>query len=56
MDEALTHLAQVDREATDLVNLRFYGGLTQAQAAEQLDVFRSSADRSWVFAWAWLYR
>lgn len=55
LDEALTELAQVDKEAADLVNLRFFGGLTQAQAAEQLNISRSSADRSWVFARAWLY-
>ncbi len=56
LDEALTQLAQVDKEAADLVNLRFFGGLTQAQAAEQLNISRSSADRSWVFARAWLYQ
>ena len=55
LDEALTQLAQVDKESADLVNLRFFGGLTQAQAAEQLGISRSSADRSWVFARAWLY-
>ncbi|MHC1765793.1 MAG: sigma-70 family RNA polymerase sigma factor [Verrucomicrobiia bacterium] len=55
LDEGLTQLAQFDQEAADLVNLRFFGGLTQAQAAEQLNISRSSADRSWVFARAWLY-
>ena len=56
LDEALTQLRQVDQEAADLINLRFFGGLTQAQAAEQLNISRSSADRSWVFARAWLYQ
>lgn len=56
LDEALTQLAQVDKEAADLINLRFFVGLTQAQAAEELGISRSSADRSWVFARAWLYQ
>ena len=55
LDEALTQLAEVDAEAATLVNLRFFTGLTQAQAAEQLGISRSTADRTWVFARAWLY-
>jgi len=55
LDEALTQLAEVDSEAAQLVNLRFFTGLTQAQAAEHLGVSRSTADRTWVFARAWLY-
>ena len=55
LDEALTQLAEVDAEAAQLVNLRFFTGLTQAQAAEQLGISRSTADRTWVFARAWLY-
>jgi RNA polymerase sigma factor (TIGR02999 family) len=56
LDEALEQLAQVDREAAELVSLRFFAGLTQAQAAEQLGISRSTADRTWVFARAWLYQ
>jgi len=55
LDEALTQLAEVDAQAAQLVNLRFFTGLTQVQAAEQLGISRSSADRTWVFARAWLY-
>jgi RNA polymerase sigma factor (TIGR02999 family) len=55
LDEALTQLATVDREAAELVKLRFFTGLTQSQAAEQLGVSRSTADRTWVFARAWLF-
>ncbi len=55
LDEALTQLAEVDAEAAQLVNLRFFTGLTQAQAAEELGISRSTADRTWVFARAWLY-
>ncbi len=56
LDEALTQLAELDPEAAELVNLRFFTGLTQAEAAEQLGISRSNADRSWVFARAWLYQ
>jgi RNA polymerase sigma factor (TIGR02999 family) len=56
LDEALTQLAKVDSTAAELVNLRFFTGLTQAEAATQLGISRSSADRTWVFARAWLFR
>jgi RNA polymerase sigma factor (TIGR02999 family) len=55
LDEALTQLAKVDSTAAELVNLRFFTGLTQADAAAQLGVSRSAADRTWVFARAWLF-
>ena len=56
LDETLTQLAEVDAEAAELVSLRFFTGLTQAQAAEQLGISRSTADRTWVFARAWLFQ
>ena len=56
LDEALTQLAEVDSVAAELVNLRFFTGLTQAEAAAQLGISRSTADRTWVFARAWLFR
>lgn len=55
LDEALNQLAEADPEAAQLVNLRFFAGLTQAQAAEEMGISRSTADRSWVFARAWLF-
>ncbi len=55
LDEALPQLAEVDPEAAKLVSLRFFVGLTQVEAAEQLGISRSTADRTWVFARAWLY-
>ncbi len=56
LDEALTQLAKVDSAAAELVNLRFFTGLTQAEAAAQLGISRSTADRALVFARAWLFR
>ncbi len=55
LDEALDHLAALDPKAVELVQLRFFAGLTQTQAANQLGVSRSTADRLWHFARAWLY-
>jgi predicted DNA-binding protein (UPF0251 family) len=40
----------------ELIKLRFYAGLTDAQAAELLGVSRRTADRMWSFARAWLYQ
>jgi hypothetical protein len=37
-----------------LVDLRFFGGLTLAQAAEGLNISLSTADRAWRYARAWL--
>src|SRR5438045_64853 len=36
LDEALTRLAEEDRQAADLVQLRYFAGLTLAEAAEAL--------------------
>jgi RNA polymerase sigma factor (TIGR02999 family) len=55
LDEALGQLAELDAAAAELVKLRFFAGLTQADAAEQLGISRSTADRTWQFARAWLY-
>ncbi len=56
LHEALNELTRVDPEAAELVKLRFFVGLTQSQAAEMLDLSRSAADRSWLFARAWLFQ
>jgi len=54
LDEALTALAREDSEATELVKLRAFAGLTLAQAAEVLGIGRRTADRDWAYARAWL--
>jgi len=56
IDEALDQLALVDREAAELVKLRYFAGLTTEQAAEVLDLPARTAYRIWSFARAWLYR
>lgn len=50
LDEALELLTSRDAEAAELVKLRFFGGLTSAQAAEALGISPRTADRAWTFA------
>jgi len=48
LNEALDCLAATDREAAELVKLRFFAGLTSQQAAEALGISARTADRMWV--------
>ena len=50
LDEALEHLAARDAEAAELVKLRFFAGLSSAQAAEALGISPRTADRAWTYA------
>ena len=54
LDEALGELTTLDERMSRLVELRFFCGLDEAQAAEILDVSRASASRDWRMARAWL--
>lgn len=56
LDEALNRLGQSHPDAAQLVQLCFFAGLTQAEAAQQLGVSRATAERTWDFARAWLFR
>jgi RNA polymerase sigma factor (TIGR02999 family) len=55
LDEALTELATTDRAAADLVQLRYFGGLSIPEAAEVLGISPRTANRLWTYARAWLY-
>jgi RNA polymerase sigma factor (TIGR02999 family) len=55
LHEALDDFKVHDPLKARLVELRFFGGLTLEQAAACLDVSRSTADRAWRYARAWLY-
>lgn len=54
LDEALTQLATLDARKAQLVELRFFAGLTNDQAAAVLGISPTTADRDWAFARAWL--
>lgn len=56
LDAALDKLAAEDRTAAELVQLRYFAGLTIAEIAEAMDISPRTADRTWVFAKAWLHR
>jgi len=56
VDEALQKLAREDPDAARFIHLRFFGGLTNSQAAEALGLSERTARRQWSFARAWLYR
>jgi RNA polymerase sigma factor (TIGR02999 family) len=54
LDEAITRLAADDPAAAELVKLRFFTGLSVEEAAQVLEVSRSSAYRLWTYARACL--
>lgn len=56
LDDALNRLKAEDPQAVQLVQLRYFAGLSIAEAAEILGVSPRTADRIWSFARAWLHR
>ena len=54
LDEALTQLAFEHPEKAQLVQLRYFGGLTLVEAASALSISTATADRYWRYARAWL--
>jgi RNA polymerase sigma factor (TIGR02999 family) len=56
LDEALERLAQENKVCADLVQLRFFAGLSLADAAAALGLARRTADRNWAYARAWLFQ
>jgi RNA polymerase sigma factor (TIGR02999 family) len=54
LDAALDRLANEFPDAAELVKLRFFAGMTLAEAAGALSIPRRTADRQWAFARAWL--
>ena len=56
IDAALGGLASADPQAAELVKLRYFAGLSIAQAAAVLGISPRSADFLWAYARAWLLR
>ena len=56
LDDAMQALAQFDPRKAQVVELRFFGGLTTEEAAEVLKVSPATIMREWSTAKAWLYR
>jgi RNA polymerase sigma factor (TIGR02999 family) len=56
LDEALNSLAALDPRQSKVVELRFFGGLTNDEVAEVLQVSEGTVRRDWSLARAWLHR
>lgn len=56
LDAALTKLADIDADVAELVELRFFAGLTIDEAAAALGISPRTAKRNWAYARAWLRR
>ncbi len=54
LDEALTRFAELDQRASQVVELRFFGGLSTGQIAEELGVSERTIRNDWSVARAWL--
>jgi RNA polymerase sigma factor (TIGR02999 family) len=55
LDDALTQFAAEEPDKAQLVQLRFFAGLSTSDAAAALGISVATAERWWAFARAWLY-
>ena len=55
VNDALDRLALEDPRLAEMVNLRFFAGMSIADTAQALDMSPATVKRDWVFARAWLY-
>jgi RNA polymerase sigma factor (TIGR02999 family) len=56
LDDALNRLAEVDSRKSEVVELRFFGGLSVDETAEVLKISRMTVMRDWSMARLWLLR
>lgn len=56
LDEALKGLTAIDPRRSQVVELRFFGGLSNEEIAEVLNISTNTVTRDWNVAKAWLYR
>ena len=54
VDESLSRLETLDPRAAKVIELRFFGGLTETEAAEALEISIATLKRDWDFARSWL--
>ena len=55
LEQALEQLAGIDPRKAQVVELKFFGGLTAREIAEVLQISDATVEREWTFARAWLY-
>jgi RNA polymerase sigma factor (TIGR02999 family) len=56
LDEALTRLREIDSRKSEVVELRYFGGMSVEETVEVLGVSRNTVIRDWNMAKAWLYQ
>lgn len=56
LDEAMTELAVIKPRHCQIVEMRFFGGLTIEETAEVLSISHATVERDWSFARVWLYQ
>lgn len=56
LDQALSELTAIDRRGSQIMQLRYFGGLSEQEVAEVLSISRSTVTREWQAARTWLYR
>ena len=56
LDQALAELTCVDARRAEIVELRYFGGLSEDEVATLLSLSRATVTREWQAARAWLYR
>jgi len=56
IDAALTRLAAIDERQVEIVQMRYFGGLTIEETAQALDISEATVKREWTLARAWLKR
>jgi len=56
LDEALTEMATFDARQHDIVELKFFAGLSNEEVAEAVSISRATVDREWALAKAWLFQ
>lgn len=56
LNDALNHLSEISRQQSDIVELRFFSGLSIEETSDVLGVSPATVKRNWVAARAWLFR
>lgn len=56
VDEVLERLAKLDEQQAKIVEMRFFGGMGNAEIAESLEISQRTVSRDWETARLWLYR
>ena len=56
LNDALERLEKMDEQQARIVEMRFFGGMANAEIAEALDISERTVSRDWEAARLWLYR